>query len=139
MTLDEFRRLAETWGGDIARWPAATRRAAQAVAATEQGAAILRTASEFDALLAAPPEVAPARSGRAALAALQRIAADEARPPWYRRLLQPASLLPAGSLACSALVGLWLAVALPYHPSQQALAAVDAVFDASAVTLWESP
>lgn len=136
MTLDQFRQLADTWGGDIERWPAAARGAARLVATTEQGAAVLREASAFDALLAMPPEVAPARAGRVALGVLQRIGAGEAREPWYRRLLQPVSLLPAGSLACSALVGLWLAGTLPYHHSQEAIAAMDAVFDSSAVTLW---
>lgn len=37
MTLDQFRQLADTWGGDIERWPAAARGAARLVAATEQG------------------------------------------------------------------------------------------------------
>lgn len=136
MTLDQFRQLADTWGGDIERWPAEARSAARLVAATEPGAAVLREASAFDALLAMPPEVVPARAGRVALGVLQRIGAGETREPWYRRLLQPTSLLPVGSLACSALVGLWLAGTLPYHHSQEAIAAMDAVFDSSAVTLW---
>jgi hypothetical protein len=136
MTLDQFRQLAETWGGDPDRWPAETRAAAQVIAASEPGAAMLREQLAFDALLRAPPEVSPARAGCAGLAVLQRIASGEARAPWYRRLWNASSLLPAGSLACSALVGLWLAGALPYHHSQEALAAVDAVFDASAFTLW---
>jgi len=136
MTLDQFRQLAEMWGGDPGRWPADTRAAAQVIAASEPGAAILREQLAFDALLSAPPEIGPARAARAGLAVLQRIAANDARLPWYRRLWQPASLLPAGSLACSALVGFWLAVALPYHQPQEALAAVDAVFDASAFTPW---
>ncbi|NEW89815.1 hypothetical protein DU475_21465 [Rhodopseudomonas sp. WA056] len=136
MTLDQFRDLADVWGGDIERWPAEVRGAARVLAAGDPGAAVLREAAAFDALLAIPPEVAPARAGRVALGVLHRIGAGEAREPWYRRLLQPASLLPAGSLACSALVGMWLAGTLPYQHSQEALAAVDAVFDSSVVTLW---
>ena len=41
MTLDQFRRLAETWGGDIERWPAATRDAARQFAATLEGERVL--------------------------------------------------------------------------------------------------
>ncbi|MFC0242112.1 hypothetical protein [Rhodopseudomonas telluris] len=136
MTPDRFRELAETWGGDIARWPEAARPAARTFARTDAGAAILRQQQAFDALLAAAPEVTPARAGRAALSVLQAIAASEARPPWYRRWLRPVSLLPAGSLACSALLGLWLAGALPYRQDDQAVAVVAAVFDASVINLW---
>ncbi|MGX7745026.1 hypothetical protein [Rhodopseudomonas parapalustris] len=136
MTLDQFRDLAEIWGGDIARWPAETRGAARVIAAGEPGAAVLREAAAFDALLAMPPEVTSVRAERAALGVLQRIGAGTSREPWYRRLLQPASLLPAGTLACSALVGLWLAGTLPYQHSHEALAAIDAVFDSSVVTVW---
>jgi hypothetical protein len=136
MNIDQFRQLAQTWGGDLARWPAAERDAAQAVADSEVGAAILREQRDFDAMLSVPSEVSPARAGRASLAVLQRIAAAESRPPWYRLLLRPSALLPAGSLACSALLGIWMASTLPYHPSDEALSAVSAVFDASAISLW---
>lgn len=136
MTPDRFRELAETWGGDVARWPAAERAAALGMARTEAGAAILREHQAFDALLAAPPDVPPARAGRAALSVLQAIAASEAQPPWYRRWLRPVSLLPVGSLACSALLGFWLASALPYHQDEQAVATVAAVLDVSVISLW---
>ena len=136
MTPDRFRELAETWGGDVVRWPEAERTAALEIARTEPGAAILRAQRAFDALLAAPPDVPPARAGRAALSVLQAIAANEARPPWYRRWLRPVSLLPAGSLACSALLGLWLGSALPYRQDDQAAATVAAVLDVSVISLW---
>ncbi|MBI5129939.1 MAG: hypothetical protein HZA66_10895 [Rhodopseudomonas palustris] len=136
MTLDRFRELADSFGGDVERWPEAEREAARAIARSDAGAAILREHRAFDRLLAIPPEIAPGRAGRASLSVLQRIAAQDAFPPWYRRWLQPTSLLPVGSFACSALLGLWLAVELPYHRDEQAVAAVAAVFDASVITLW---
>lgn len=136
MTPERFRELAEIWGGDIGRWPEVERPAAREIARTDAGAAILREHQSFDALLASAPEVSAARADRAALAVLGAIAAREARPPWYQRWLQPVSLLPAGSLACSALLGIWLAGTLPYHPDEQAVAAVAAVFDASVISLW---
>ncbi|WP_022723183.1 hypothetical protein [Rhodopseudomonas sp. B29] len=141
MTLDRFTQLAETWGGDVGRWPEPERAAAERIAATGEGAAILRAQRSLDEILSAAPQIDEARSRRAALAVLQRIAATEtrepeSREPWYRRWLQPATLVPVGSLACSALLGIWIAGTLPYHQTEQALAAVDAVFDASALTLW---
>ncbi len=136
MTPERFRELAEIWGGDIARWPKAERDPAWILARTDDGAAMLREHRAFDALLAGSPEVSSARVDRAALAVLGAIAVSEARPPWYRRWLQPVSLLPAGSLACSALLGVWLAGALPYHQDDQAVATVAAVFDASVISLW---
>ncbi|ABD08966.1 conserved hypothetical protein [Rhodopseudomonas palustris HaA2] len=144
MNREQFRQLAESWGGDIGRWPPDLRDAARRLAEhDEQAAAMLRAQVAFDRLLAIPPEVDAARAGRAGLSVLQRIAAAETkaetkatRAPWYQRLLWPESLVPAGSLACSALLGVWMASTLPYHPDAQALEAVSAVFDASAFTLW---
>ncbi|MCG6207287.1 hypothetical protein LPW26_21790 [Rhodopseudomonas sp. HC1] len=136
MTPERFRELAEIWGGDIERWPKAEWPAAREIARTDAGSAILREQHPLDALLASAPDVSPARADRAALAVLGAIAASESRPPWYRRWLQPVSLLPAGSLACSALLGIWLAGALPYHQDEQAVATVAAVFDASVISLW---
>jgi hypothetical protein len=140
MNRDHFRQLAESWGGDIGRWPPDIRDAARRLADRDgEAAAILREQSAFDRMLAIAPEVDAGRAGRAGLSVLQRIAAAETgelREPWYRRWLRSDSLLPAGSLACSALLGIWMAGALPYHPDAQAIEAVSAVFDASALTLW---
>lgn len=142
MNREQFRQLAESWGGDIGRWPPDMRDAARRLAGQDdQAAAMLRAQSEFDRLLAIEPEVDAARAGRAGLSVLQRIAAAETaevREPWVRRWLRSDSLLPAGSLACSALLGVWMASAMPYHPEAQALDAVSAVFDASAFTLWSA-
>ncbi|MGP9813414.1 hypothetical protein ACTZWT_18050 [Rhodopseudomonas sp. NSM] len=140
MNREQFRQLAESWGGDIGRWPPDVRDAARRLADRDgEAAAMLQTQAEFDRLLAIAPEVDAARAGRAGLSVLQRIAAAEAeavREPWVRRWLRSNSLLPAGSLACSALLGVWMASTLPYHRDAQALEAVSAVFDASAIALW---
>jgi hypothetical protein len=136
MTLEQFRQLAETWGGDIDRWPAATQDAAREMAAGEQAGRILAEQLRLDRLFSLVPEMDEGRAGRAGFAVLQRMAAADRKLPWFRRGLRPSSLLPATSLVCSALVGLWLAGALPYrnHPPD-ALAVVSMVFDSSILSL----
>ena len=69
-------------------------------------------------------------------AVLQRMAVADRKLPWFRRGLRPSSLFPATSLVCSALIGLWLAGALPYHQEPpDALAVVSMVFDSSTLSL----
>jgi hypothetical protein len=136
MTLDQFRQMAETWGGDIDRWPVAEQEAARKNAASAEGQAVVDEQRRLDILFATAPEVSTARAGQTSFAVLQRIARSPAAPPWYRRMLQPASLLPAASLACSILVGAWLAGSLPYRHRGDGVAVVSMVFDSSAVPLW---
>ena len=136
MTLEQFRQLAETWGGDIDRWPAAAQDAAREIAAGEQAGRILGEQLRLDRLFSLAPKVDEGRSGRAGFAVLQRMAGADRKPPWFRRGLRPSSLLPATSLVCSALVGLWLAGALPYrHEPPDALAVVSMVFDSSTISV----
>ncbi|WP_394694201.1 hypothetical protein [Hyphobacterium sp.] len=53
MDMKEFESLAESWGGDIARWPEAVRPAAAALLEAEpSAAACLREAAQLDAILA---------------------------------------------------------------------------------------
>lgn len=136
MTPEQFRQLAETWGADVGRWPAPTREAARRIAATAQGAAVLDEQSRFDRLLAAAPEIETARADRSSLLVLQRLAAIEQqhRPAWHRRLLRWPALVPAASLACSAMMGVWLAGAVPYvHAPSDPLAVMSGVFDVYAI------
>ena len=136
MTLDQFRQLAETWGGDIDRWPAALRDAARDTAASGDGERILDQQLRLDRLLSLAPEVSEQRAARVGFAVLQGIANADRDPPWFRTLLRPATFVPAASLACSAMVGLWLASALPYHEPREALSVVSMVFDSADVGLW---
>lgn len=134
MTLDRFRQLAETWGGDIERWPFAEQKAARELSGNAEATRILAEQLQFDSLFASAPEVSEDRAGRAAYAVLQRVARDANRRPWYQRLLQPARLLPAATIACSALLGFWLAGSLPYQPPESALALV---FDSAVpISMW---
>jgi hypothetical protein len=136
MTLEQFRQLAETWGGNIDRWPAATQDAAREMAADEQAAGILDEQLRLDRLFSLAPKVDEGRAGRAGFAVLQRMADADRKLPWYRRGLRPSSLFPATSLVCSALVGLWLAGALPYRQGPpDAVAVVSMVFDSSTLSL----
>lgn len=134
MTLDEFRQLAETWGGNIDRWPPPIRDAARALAAGEEGRRILADQEPLDRLLAIAPDVSEARAGRVGFAVLQQVAHSGLPSPRARWSLR--RLLPAASLACSAMVGLWLAGALPYHRNDEALSVVSMVFDSATMMLW---
>jgi hypothetical protein len=136
MTLDQFRKLAEIWGGDIDRWPAAMQAAARDMAVGDEAGRILAEQLRLDRLFSVAPDVSDERAGRIGFAVLQRLAMADRDPPWFRRLLRPASFVPAASLACSAMVGLWLAGELPYLQQQEALSVVSMVFDSSAVALW---
>lgn len=136
MTPEQFRRLAETWGCDVERWPEATREAARRLATSAEGAAVLHEQERLDRLLAVAPEIDTARADRSSLLVLQRLAAmpqQQHRSSWYRLLRWPA-LVPAASLACSALVGVWLAGAMPYvHSPSDPLSVMSGVFDVYAM------
>lgn len=132
MRLDQFRQLAETFGGDIDRWPADSQGAARDLAASEEGARILASESGLDRLLAAAPDVDERRAEHASFAVLQKLAATaDARPlPWFRRAVRWPALIPAASLACSAGMGVWLAGAIPYSArTPDALSIMSGIFD----------
>lgn len=48
MSLEEFRQFAETWGGDIDRWPLKARQDARRLAATNEGRSILKREQSLD-------------------------------------------------------------------------------------------
>lgn len=136
MTLEQFTQLAETWGGDIDRWPTAVQDAAREMAAGEHAGRILDEHRQLDRLLSFAPIVDEDRPGRAGFAVLQRMAEKDGKRRWFRWSWRPSSLFPATSLFCSALVGLWLAGALPYrHEPPDALSVVSMVFDSSTLSL----
>jgi hypothetical protein len=123
MTLKEFRALADTWGGDVERWPAASVEAARQIAKTPEGAEVLAEAGTLDALFGAKPNVSRERAERAAHAVVVTIAAGtgrEQRTGGWLRGFDPASwFLPAASIACSALIGISLAMLLPSGGDQE--------------------
>ena len=114
MTLEEFRRLADAWGGDIARWPHALRPDAEALARRPEAAAILDEARALDRLAAlAVPHIEQSRADAALHAVVMRLAAEEPRP---RPLILTALtrwLMPAASFAGAAAIGLYLGFAYP--------------------------
>ena len=129
MTLEEFRRFADTWGGDIERWPHPCRAEAKQRAATQEGEAILQEARRLDALLASAPLVTSERTSRAALAVVQQIAGGSVRD--FRQSLwgPPAWLMPAMSFIGSALIGVFLAMVAPYGPSDGSTLVLSAILD----------
>jgi hypothetical protein len=111
MTIDEFKALAEAWGGDIARWPPHLRAAAQALAQTPVGMAALEEAQRLDRLIAtATPEIGGERINRALFNVATAIAATD-RPP--RSRVARWWLVPAASFAGAAVVGISLGVMHP--------------------------
>lgn len=61
MNLTQFEDLAEAYGGDLRRWPAAHQEDARAFAQTDDGRVVLAQAADFDHLLdASRPALASA-------------------------------------------------------------------------------
>lgn len=119
MNLAEFRELIDTWGGDTERWPSQARQKAQPLASSSQGAAMLAEAQRLDAVLAQRPHVAKQRAQRAAHAVTLRIAAQPpSRPKWWQVALSRDWMLPATGLACSAVLGISMALSFPYSTDQ---------------------
>ena len=136
MTLEEFRRLADTWGGNIERWPASRQVEARRQAATGEGASILADAQRLDALLATAPDVSSERAARAAFAVVQQIAAagQGRRGAWSLAKWRLRDLLiPAASLACSALVGISLATRVPFRQSDEPASVLSAILDSGSM------
>jgi hypothetical protein len=100
MTPDRFETLAEAWGGDVARWPAAERDAAAALMAEQPqwAAQVLTRAADLDAVL--DGFAAPLATGRLA----ERIAAGAPKPRDARGLgwLIPAGMGAGLAAACAA-------------------------------------
>jgi hypothetical protein len=114
MKLDDFRRLAEARGGDLARWPGHVREDAAVFARTREGAAILAEAEDFDRLLtAAAPYVADARVERAIHGVVTRLARPQPARGGGLTELFTNWLYPAAGFACAALVGALIGLADP--------------------------
>ncbi|MBW8814124.1 MAG: hypothetical protein JF588_11920 [Caulobacterales bacterium] len=115
MTPERFETLAEAYGGNVARWPAAEREAAALLMAAQPSwaQAVLAQAGALDVALAA---YAPLR---ASAALTDRIVASAPAP--RRRASWIAWLAPAGlgaglAAACAAGVMLGAQLAPPAHP-----------------------
>jgi hypothetical protein len=111
LDITRFATLAETWGGNIERWPALERTAARRIAATDAGKAILAEARKVDDLIVdAMPGISEERLSRAMHAVIADLAQTTAALP---RSWIPSWLTPAASFICAAAVGVWLGFADP--------------------------
>ena len=139
MNVEEFRRLAEAWGGDIERWPEQTPAAARQYAVTTEGEGILREAWALDGLLVAADPVSEERAVKATFGVLQRIAAEGPSQIWIQALV-PNWRVASASLACSIVIGALLAAALPYrvasHQREAAQMLSMIIDNSSASALW---
>jgi hypothetical protein len=159
MTRDEFIRLAESWGGDLSRWPIPAQDLARDYAATEDGKQILQEVRNFDRLLSGAPNVDPRRAEAASRAVMRRIAAGETGAAatrlarlrmvsWPRaqvvsRLVSQPLLqhwtVPAAGIACSLLIGLSLgAFVPPTRVSDGPQTPLDLILDTGFTPLWGS-
>jgi hypothetical protein len=121
MTLDEFRRLTEAWGGDPARWPAAAREPAAALLAGSAAARALRAeAAALDALIAAAPAPAPSAALLAAVLAAPRKggAAPRAGRPAWRLALAAGPWPRLAGLAAAVLLGFAIGSVGPFAPAR---------------------
>jgi hypothetical protein len=122
MTLDEFKALAETWGGDIARWPERTRGEAGTLAQTPVAHEVLEEARRLDRLIAgAAPDIDDDRVNRAMFHVATTLAAAPVPAPARSRFTRvPLTrwLAPAASFACAAIVGASLAFVHPLTPGR---------------------
>lgn len=121
MSLERFEDLAETYGGEIARWPEGEREAARALLATDgpRLAPVLAAAAHLDRLL----DLAPAQAANAAL--LGRLITAAPQPvASARRWI--AGLGAALGLSAAALAGVAVGVVIGRAPAVEAPAAIAA-------------
>ena len=133
MDLDRFRALADAYGGDLRRWPAAERAAAEGLRdADAEARAILDREAEFDHLLHQAPAPVPAAL-RAAVLAKAPTAHTRRRAAW-RLWVSGAGL--AATAAAGALAGaVWISTAASDVRTESLLAAA-APEDGAGVASW---
>ena len=107
MSLERFEDLAETYGGESARWPEGEREAARALLAAEgpRLTPVLAAAVQLDRLL----DLAPAQSPNAALLGRLITAAPTAAPSSRRWI---AGLTAALGLSAAAFAGVAVGVSM---------------------------
>ncbi|WP_343609239.1 hypothetical protein [Novosphingobium sp.] len=110
LTLARFAELAEAYGGDLTRWPADVRDAAQRMALEPEASAVLAEASALDAQLDLWTVPAPSPRLRQAVAGSWQAPLGRRVRLWWSALGLGAALAGAGAgLALASLGG----VALP--------------------------
>jgi hypothetical protein len=118
MTLDEFKALAEIWGGNIARWPEHLRPVAETLAGASEAAAILEDVGELDQLIAAAkPQVSTDRVDRTMFNVVTTIAGRSHRRALGGILSPHRWFIPAASIVCAAILGISLGIVKPLKTS----------------------
>ncbi len=127
MSLERFKDLAGTYGGEIARWPEGEREAARALLAAEGArlAPVLTAAAQLDRLL----DLAPAQRPDAALVGRLIIAAPQPAAP-ARRWVAGLGAALGLSAAAFAGVAVGVVVARPARVEAPAVAAAEPVVTA---------
>jgi len=136
VTKDEFQQLAETYGGEVARWPAGVREDAALLAAQEPdfAGAVLAREAELDAALDALPRPQASRDLFDRIVA-EAPAARRPRVSFWRLWLAPAGI--GAALASVAAAGVMLGVQLGQQSAVSAEASAQAVADLDVSTVAE--
>lgn len=131
MTLERFKALAESYGGDLARWPESEREAARALLISTPAAldAVLVEAAQLDRML----DLAPAQAADSAL--LGRLIAAAPQPLRLARLWLAGAGAALG-LGAAAMAGVAVGISIgqanpPRAPQEEALIAADLATDLS--------
>lgn len=129
MTTQRFCALAEAYGGDVNRWPAAEQPAARALLAEEASlTAVLSEAGAVDELLAASPD--PLFSG----VLREKLLAGAPKP--IRRVASAARWLSGAGLAAACAAGILIGATYSDHiigdPNDSVVAEASTSFDSGA-------
>lgn len=135
MSLEEFQRLAENWGSDIARWPSSGHTEARRIARTEEGRQALADARAFDnAISSAFPGISDRRAQDVTFRVLSRVAreSEPQRMPWQAAFAS--WFIPAGGVALSAALGVAIALMTPQLGAHQnSVILLSAILDSGAL------
>jgi hypothetical protein len=120
MSIDEFRRLLDAWGGDPARWPREARRDAETLLSRSPEARALRDeAAAFDALLASAPAIEPSEALRTRLMDLPGNNRQERRRGGSGARFGLGAFLPRfAGLAAAVLIGFYVGSTSLFAPTQ---------------------
>ncbi len=128
MTENDFRSLAETWGGDLDRWPRDRQADARTLLARSPAARqMLAEAAALDAFIAAAPPVPVSPVMRDAVLALPRGARQERRASGGWRFDFSMVLPRFAGLAAAAVLGFYIGTTSLFAPGQTLSAQAETV------------
>ena len=136
MTMNEFEHALDRYGGDLKRWPETERSAAEALIATDAGAArLLAQEGRVDTVLRKLAQETPADAAMVG----RMVALIEKNGRHAERPLRPTRRLAAlagAAMAASLVIGFVAGVAVPASDGEDTLAGL--MFGASSASVSDS-